>query len=104
MINMLGGPSGSDDELLAAYQDVSNAHDACLKRIADDEKRIEALEAENAKLRRQVEFVKRESLLAIPDRCGRHEETKCLLCKGQWYVECAPRHEKDCPHNHTEAR
>lgn len=49
------------------------------------------------KLRRQVEFVKRESLLAIPDRRGRHEETKCLLCKGQWYVECAPRHEKDCP-------
>lgn len=61
--------------------------------------RIAQLEAENAKLRRQVEFVKRESLLAIPDRCGRHEETKCLLCKGQWYVECAPRHEKDCPHD-----
>lgn len=61
------------------------------------EERIAALESEVAKLRRQVEFVKRESLLAIPDRCGRHEETKCLLCNGQWYVECAPRHEKDCP-------
>jgi len=50
------------------------------------------------RLRRQVEFVKRESLLAIADSQGRHEETKCLLCNGQWYVECSPRHATDCPH------
>jgi hypothetical protein len=59
--------------------------------------------AELERLRRQVEFAKRESLLALRDSRGRHEETKCLLCGNQWYVECSPRHHPDCPHAKEQA-
>lgn len=55
-------------------------------------------EAELERLRRQVEFVKRESLLAIPSPYGSPSEIRCLLCKNTWWHECPPSHSPDCPH------
>jgi len=55
--------------------------------------------AELERLRRQVAFVKQESLLAIPSPWGSPSETRCLLCKNTWWHECPPNHASDCPHS-----
>ena len=55
--------------------------------------------AELERLRRQVAFVKQESLLAIPSPWGSPSETRCLLCKNTWWHECPPNHAVDCPHS-----
>lgn len=54
--------------------------------------------ADLERLRRQVEFVKRESLLAIPSPYGSPSEIRCLLCKNTWWHECPPNHAPNCPH------
>lgn len=53
--------------------------------------------AELERLKRQVAFVKRESILAIRDQRGRHIENKCLLCDGRWDVDCPEQHMENCP-------
>jgi hypothetical protein len=54
--------------------------------------------AELERLRRQVAFVKKESLLAIRDIRGKHVETRCGLCKNVWHPLGEPYHDADCPH------